>query len=103
MRLLKFPLVIAIMVIAVAGTFAANYSTAVKIKMPVVYHYVSSSGLLTEMQKIENWVEEDPSCSSSGSKPCGISYEGDINAFDSYLQGFTDAADVTAAAFKRKN
>jgi hypothetical protein len=71
-------------------------------KADVTYHYTSSSTSLNDMKLISNWQVEEPGCGSSGSIPCAVIYDEDVDAFQSYLNSFTSVQDLTAAASERK-
>lgn len=102
MKKLKFPMAIVAMLVAVTLAFAFRMP-AKENNTEVRYHYTSPSPLLSEMQDIDNWVAEDPACSSSGTKPCAIDFEGDLEQFEEHLQEFSSPEAVTAAAIEKKN
>ena len=103
MKKFKFPLGIAALLIAVTAAFAFNAPEHKTGKTVIRYHYTSSSSLLADMQNISNWVAEDPACGSSGTKPCAIDFDGTLSEFDTQLDTYTSASQVTAAAIKKKN
>lgn len=85
-------------VIAIAGSaFTANHKTT-----ETIYHYISSSNQLADMQVIDNWVAEEPGCGTSGNIPCAVPFDGDRNQFETYLAGFTSVAALNNVASENK-
>ncbi len=103
MKKIKFALGLVTMLVAVTLAFAFNFPAKKEGSVTTRYHYTSSSGLLVDMQNINNWVAEDPECGSEGSKPCAIDFDGNLSQLDAQLDTYTSAAQVTAAAIQKKN
>jgi hypothetical protein len=78
---------------AIAIAFAASAFTT-NLKTPTQYHYKSSSANITDMRNISNWEQVSGStspCASGDNVVCRITYDGNLAAFDSYLD--TQSAD----------
>ena len=77
-----------------------------KSKTPTLFQYTSSSTADASVKNIANWEEVDgdtPSCGTSGEVVCRYEYDGDINAFQSYLNSLaTPHATLLADAVSTK-
>ena len=82
---------------------AGSAFTAVKSTTEITYHYTSGSNQLADMQLIDNWVAEEPGCAVEGNIPCAVPYDGDRNAFEVYLSGFTSVAALNNVATEKKD
>ena len=71
-------------------------------KTEVSYHYTSNSNVLADMKDIENWEVATPGCDEEGNRPCVILYEGDLQAFEAYLQAFSTVSPITERADEKK-
>lgn len=101
MKKFKFPLLLAVVAIAVAGVFA--FTTPGKpAKKFTSYHYTSNSTSLTEMQKVSNWegVQPEEGCDETGTIPCTVAPSGDLQT---YLNSFSNAQDLIDDAVTRRN
>lgn len=103
MKKIKSLLAVAAFMVAIIGAFAFNTKSAKPLHTSTIYHYTSNSDQLADMKNISNWVAEDPSCGSTGDIPCAVEYDGDLSAFQTYLNGFSDVPTLVAAASERKS
>jgi hypothetical protein len=65
---------------------------------------MSSSSAEEDLQNIANWEEVDgstPSCGTAGSLVCRYEFEGDIDAFESFISE-KDAQYINGHALSRK-
>lgn len=102
MKKIKFSLGAIAMLFAISAAFAFNAPVKKGDGTLTRFHYTSSSSLLADMQNINNWVEENPTCGPGGTKPCAIDINGDLSDLDAQLDTYTSASQVTAAASKTK-
>lgn len=87
---------------AIMIAFAASAFTTT-LKTPTQYHYKSSSTNISDLRNISNWEQVSgttPSCPSGDNVVCRMTYDGNIAAFDAYLdtQSADDLLDQADAA-----
>lgn len=73
-------------------------------KTPTVYQYLSSSSAEEDLQNINNWEEVDgstPSCGTAGTLVCRYEFNGNIDAFESFISE-KDAQYINSHAFSLK-
>ena len=92
---------LAVAVIAAAGLSAFTLKEHAK-KTNVTYHYTSSSDAVVDLQNINNWVAEEPGCGSTGDLPCAISFDGDLNDFQTYISELSTLEEFNAVATEMK-
>jgi hypothetical protein len=71
--------------------FTLNAFKSMK-KTTVHYQYTSNSSSPTDLHNIANWEEVDgsmPNCGTSGSLVCRYDFDGEIDAFDEFLEDKT--------------
>ena len=98
-------LVLAVL-IAAGSLFAFTAKKQMIPKATAVYHYISSSDQLEDMQDTTNWVKNDPEiseCGSGESLPCTKVYSEDWGDFYDYLNAFEDAGNLVSEASTRKS
>lgn len=73
-------------------------------KTSTQYQYLSSSSSIADLRDIANWEEVDgstPSCGTLGSLVCRYEFDGDIDAFESFISD-KDAQYLNSHALSHK-
>ena len=101
MKLLKFPVFLFAICIAIASAFAANVKSAKPASFDATYYYIGSN-TLAQMQTPSNWLNSGTACNPSGTKPCTINWVGSRSAFDTHVAAFPSTTQVVSECATKK-